>query len=157
MFIAIFVFNVMAFTKVRHLSANQIVHIIVFTIVFQTLVDLYLDVKFHGYWYYQREIDFLSIPTLTMIIPPVNVMFLNWYPLNQPVRKQVLYIFCWTIPLLMYESLTLLPAPWGYFHYGWWNLWYSAIVDPILLIILVHYYKWILKIEKSSKLANPTD
>ncbi len=149
MLIAIFVFNFVAFSKVRNLSVNQIVHITVFTIAFQTFADLYLDLKYHGYWYFSKGVDFLSIPTLTMIIPPVNVMFLNWYPLKRPLMKQALYIICWTIPLLMYETLALLPAPWGYFHYGWWKLWYSAIVDPILLVILVLYYKWILKIEKN--------
>ncbi|WP_242698370.1 CBO0543 family protein [Bacillus sp. SD088] len=149
MIIAIVVFNVIALLKVRNLSINQIVHIIVFTIAFQTLVDLYLDFKYHAYWYYSKAVDLRSIPTLIMIIPAVNVMFLNWYPLERSLMKQTLYIICWTISLLMYESFALLPGPWGYFHYGWWKLGYSAIVDPILLITLVLYYKWIRKIEKN--------
>jgi hypothetical protein len=50
--------------------------------------------------------------------------------------------------LLGYESMTLLPEPWGYFHYGWWNLWHSVVLDPVLLVILIIYYKWICRIEK---------
>ncbi|MGG0305854.1 hypothetical protein ABEY43_26200 [Priestia megaterium] len=48
---------------------------------------------------------------------------------------------------MLYEMITLHPEPWGYFHYGWWNLWYSAIIDPVLLLITLGYYKWGLKLE----------
>jgi hypothetical protein len=43
--------------------------------------------------------------------------------------------------------LTLLPEPWGYFYYGWWNLWHSAILNPVLLLILLGYYKAVCKLE----------
>jgi hypothetical protein len=49
--------------------------------------------------------------------------------------------------ILLYEMITLHPEPWGYFHYGWWNLWYSAIIAPVLLLITLGYYKWGLKLE----------
>lgn len=49
--------------------------------------------------------------------------------------------------ILIYELITLLPAPFGYFHYGWWKLGYSAIVDPVLFFILLKYYKLLCLIE----------
>ncbi len=54
-------------------------------------------------------------------------------------------------PLL---HITLLPEPWGFFHYGWWTLWHSAILNPILLIILLGYYKWVWKIENKLIMNN---
>lgn len=32
-----------------------------FTIAFQTLVDLYLDMKLLGYWYFTKEVDWITI------------------------------------------------------------------------------------------------
>ncbi|AKN53944.1 hypothetical protein AB434_1539 [Heyndrickxia coagulans] len=43
--------------------------------------------------------------------------------------------------------ITLLPAPWGYFHYGWWNFTISALVNPFLLLSVVGFYKWIVWLE----------
>jgi hypothetical protein len=52
------------------------------------------------------------------------------------------------------RSLTLLPEPWGYFHYGWWKLWHAAILDPILLLILLGFYKLICKLERNACLMD---
>ena len=148
MLIAIVLFNVVAFITNKRLSKNQIVHIWVFTIALQGLADLYIDQKYHGYWYFSKGIEWASLPTLTMTIPPVNMMFLNGYAFNASLFKKTLYYLYWLIFMVIYEGITLLPEPWGYFHYGWWKLWYSIIVDPLLLMILLNYYKWICKIEK---------
>ncbi|WP_342399930.1 hypothetical protein NST20_01700 [Weizmannia sp. FSL W8-0676] len=48
---------------------------------------------------------------------------------------------------MMYESFALLPAPWGYFHYGWWKLHYSVVMNPVLLLILLAFFKWITHLE----------
>jgi hypothetical protein len=74
-------------------------------------------------------------------------MFLNWYPFKRNTRHKIGYLVIWGIAILVYEIITLLPEPWGYFHYGWWKLWHSAIVNPILFLILLGYYKWICKAE----------
>ncbi|WP_027408780.1 hypothetical protein [Anoxybacteroides tepidamans] len=145
--IAVIVFNFVAFFTNRRLTKNQMAHIWTFTTSFQLLFDLYVDHKYHGYWYFTKEVDWEGLPTLTMLIPPVNIMFLNWYPFHKSLLKRFLYFVCWLIFILIYEMVTLLPEPWGYFHYGWWNLGYSALADPILLIILLSYYKWVCKLE----------
>ncbi|MFD2045464.1 hypothetical protein ACFSTA_17410 [Ornithinibacillus salinisoli] len=142
--IAIIVFNFVAF-KTNKLSAKQIAHIWAFTIAFQMSFDNFIDVKYHAYWYFNKEISWADLPTHTVLIPPVNMMFLNWYPFQGALRKQVQYFVFWVIALTMYELLTLLPEPWGYFNYGWWNIWYSAVIDPILLSILLLYYKKFIK------------
>lgn len=151
--IAIILFNSVAFLTIKRLTTNQIVHIWTFTISFQSLVDLYLDFQYKGYWYFTaNHIEWFAFLPLTMVIPPVNTMFLNWYPFHSSLVKRFIYTFLWVLFILFYESLTLLPEPWGYFHYGWWKLGYSAICDPILLMLVLIYYKWIRKIEKSANL-----
>lgn len=148
--LAIIFFNVVAFTTNKRLTKNQIVHIWLFTMLFQSLFDLYVDQKYHGYWYFSQDVDWVSLPAIIMLVPPVNIVFLNWYPYNASLFKKVLYYLYWLVFMLLYEVVALLPEPWGYFNYGWWKLRYSILIDPFLLIILVIYYKWICKIEKAS-------
>lgn len=152
--IAIILFNLIAFKTNKRLTANQIVHIWAFTIAFQMLFDLIVEFKFHGYWYFYKGVDWKGLLAHTALIPPVNMMFLNWFPFNKSIRQKITYLFFWVMGILMYETITLLPEPWGFFHYGWWKLWHAAIVDPVLLLILLGYYKWVCKLE-NQLLENP--
>ncbi|GKU82998.1 hypothetical protein [Niallia sp. NCCP-28] len=141
LFLSIIIFNMAAFRINAHLSKKQIAHIWMFTVAFQTVVDVMIDLKYGGYWYFSKDIDWLSLLAVTVLLPPVNMVFLNWYPLNASIKKKIVYFFYWEIFMVGYELLTLLPEPWGYFHYGWWNWWYSALCNPVLLSILLKYYK----------------
>jgi hypothetical protein len=145
--IAIIIFNFIAFKTNKRLTANQVVHIWVFTIAFQVIFDVIVEFKYHGYWYFGKGVDWEGVLPHTLLIPPVNIMFLNWYPFNSIGIKKISYIISWVIVILIYELIALLPAPWGYFHYGSWNLWISAVINPILFLILLGYYKWICKLE----------
>ncbi|MDF2058452.1 hypothetical protein P2R43_30575 [Priestia megaterium] len=136
-----------SFKTNKRLTAKQIVHLWLFTITFQSSFDVYIDLKYHGYWYFTDDADWKGLLVHTVLLPPVNMMFLNWYPFKRGYIKQVCYFIFWLIAILLYEMLTLLPAPWGYFHYGRWNLWHSAILNPVLLLILLGFYKVICKIE----------
>ncbi|MFP3126201.1 hypothetical protein OH784_26565 [Ectobacillus funiculus] len=148
--ISIMLFNSVVYKMNKHLTKNQIVHIWQFTMILEIIFDIFIDEKTNGYWYFWKGIDWTNIIVYTLLIPPVNVIFLNWYPFNASCIKKIRYFAFWIAFILIYESLTLLPQPWGYFHYGWWEFSYSAILDPFLFIILRVYYKWIYKIEKAN-------
>ena len=139
---SIIAFNFVAFKTVNKFSWNMITHITVFTCLFQLIFDVFIDLKYEGYWYGTKGIDWAVLPAYFILFPPVNLMFLNWFPFNQSIYKKLAYVGIWEILLLTYEFLTLMPEPWGYFHYGWWSMWHSAFVNPILLITLLGYYKW---------------
>lgn len=148
--IAIISFNYFAFKKNKLLNGNQIVHIWTFTVAFQVLFDVMVEFKYHGYWYFDKEIDWEGLLPHIFLVPAANMIFLNCFPFKSKIIKKIFYIIIFVILILIYEAITLLPAPWGYFHYGWWKLWHAAILDPILLIILLGFYKWICKLEMSS-------
>jgi hypothetical protein len=78
-----------------------------------------------------------AFPGYTLLIPPVNLLFLNWFPFQSSLIKRIVYIAGREVALLFHEFITLLPEPWGFFHYGWWSLWHSAFINPFLLIILL--------------------
>jgi len=141
--IAIVFFNIIAFKTNKKLSANLIVHIWTFSIAFQMLFDTFIEFKYLGYWYFDKEIDWEGVLPHLLVVPPVNMIFLNYFPSQVKMVRKVNYFIVFVMIILAYEWLTLLPKPWGYFHYGWWNLWLAALLDPILLLILLGYYKWV--------------
>lgn len=148
--LAIAIFNFVAFKTNKILTANQIVHIWMFTIAFQLNFDVFIEYKYHGYWYFGKEVDWSGTLPHLFLIPPVNMIFLNKFPYRTKKRKQIFFICLFVLFLLLYDVITLLPEPWGYFHYGWWKLWHAAIIDPILLLILLGYYKWIVRLERKA-------
>lgn len=146
--LAVFIFNYLAFTRIKRFTKNQTIHIWLFTIAFQTIFDIFVEFKLHGYWYFSKEPDWQGLIAHTVLLPPVNMMFLNWYPFQRTFLKKFIYVGLWTVGILLYEMITLLPEPWGYFYYGWWTIWHAAFIDPILLLILLGFYKLIVKVEK---------
>jgi hypothetical protein len=153
LFVSIVIFNYLAIKTVNKLSGNLIAHIWIFTIAFQVTFDVFADLKFKGYWYFSKGVDWIGLPAYTLLIPPVNLMIINWYPFKKSIWRRLIYIGIWEILLLSYEALTTLPEPWGYFHYGWWRLRHSAIINPILMFILFCYFRLAKKLENKVKLV----
>jgi hypothetical protein len=149
LFLAIIIVNIAAFKMRSRLTTNLIIHIWIFTSALEMAFDIYVDLKYHGYWYFSKhETDWAGLLPHILLVPAVNVIYLNFYPLKKSLGKQIRYLIYWTVGILLYENVTLLPEPWGYFHYGWWTVWHSVVLDPVLLVILLFYYKWILRVER---------
>ncbi|GGH81046.1 transcriptional antiterminator [Pullulanibacillus pueri] len=78
---AIILLNLLALIFVKNLTKNQIVHIWNFTIAFQVCFDVIIELKLKGYWYfYKDKVEYLGLLPHMILVPPVNMMFLNWYP-----------------------------------------------------------------------------
>lgn len=145
--VAIILFNFIAFYTNKRLTLNQVLHIWMFTIALQMNFDFYIDMGYRGYWYFTKEADWEELPTNILLVPPVNLIFLNFFPFQKTIAKKVMFFILFLIGILIYEAITLLAEPWGYFHFGWWNLGYSVLFDPFLLLLVLWYYKWICHIE----------
>ncbi|WP_338079025.1 hypothetical protein [Anoxybacillus rupiensis] len=145
--VAALLFNCAAFMTNKRLTKNQIIHIWTFTIALQNIVDLYLSTKYEAYWYFTKEIKWESFPARVVLIPAVNMLFLSWYPFRDSLSKRVVCFISFWILIVLYEASALLPEPWGYLRYGWWNLIYSALSYPFLLILILKYYQWICRVE----------
>lgn len=146
--VSLFVFNVLAFFFHHRLSNVQILCVWLFTVSFQTITDVFLDFHYQAYWYFTKEVEWLTLPNVLFLVPPVNIIFLHFFPFGEGKKKQLVYLFGFTVTILLYELFTLLPQPLGYFHYGWWEFYYSALLDPFLLLSVVGFYKFVLFLEK---------
>lgn len=75
--VAILVFNSIAFKTNKCFTAKQMAHIWMFTIAFQLNFDVFVEIKYFGYWYFTQDVDWKAFPTHTVLLPPVNIMILN--------------------------------------------------------------------------------
>lgn len=145
----IVVFIFIALKTNKRLPMNHVLQIWTFSAALQTGFDVYMIMKYKGYWYFERDaIEFAAILPHLFLVPAVNIIFLNKYPFDNRLIKRVLCIAIWTVGIVIYELITLLPEPWGFLRYGWWNIWYSALLDPILFFILVKYYRLVKRLDK---------
>ncbi|WEG11288.1 hypothetical protein PU629_14075 [Pullulanibacillus sp. KACC 23026] len=146
--VSLIVFNSIVIVMKKQLTKNQIFHVWKFSMILEMVFDLFIDEKLNGYSYFDKGIDGINIIVYALLIPPVNIMILNGYLFYSRIPKKLIYLLGWLIFVIGYEYLALLPEPWGFFHYGWWKIYYSMILDPILLMILLGYFKWVTYIEK---------
>ncbi|MET3688939.1 hypothetical protein ABIC37_004484 [Priestia megaterium] len=73
--VAIVVFNILGYVFNKELEKGQVAHGWCFTTAFLVVVDLYIDVKYHAYWYFTKGVDWASLPAALLLIPPVNIIF----------------------------------------------------------------------------------
>lgn len=85
--LAIITFNLIAFTINKKLTKNQFVHIWMFTIVLQMAFDIFLGHYHEAYWYFEWEINWGYFFAILLLIAPVNIIFLNFYPYQSSLFK----------------------------------------------------------------------
>ncbi|QNF30086.1 MULTISPECIES: CBO0543 family protein [Metabacillus] len=119
-----------------------------FSTVLQLITDIYLEFKFHLYWYFSPEVDNETLWFVFWIYPAVNIIFLNFYPIGTSLlRKQLIYILGWSTFAIAYEWTAVQT---GIFQYNGWKLWYSMLIYPLLYILL--FINWSI-IKKLHRLA----
>lgn len=100
LFISILLFNYIAYKK-NKIPTHRNLSIWSFTIAFQVTFDVFIEFKYHGYWYFDKGVDWIGVLPHTLLIPPINVLLLSWFPFNSNLFKKVIYITCWTIGVLI--------------------------------------------------------
>lgn len=62
-----------------------------FTIALQMNFDFYIDMGLKGYCYFTKEADWEEFPTNFLLVPPVNMIFLNFFPFQKRIAKKVMF------------------------------------------------------------------
>lgn len=131
------VFYVIAIFMPKHISWLSIWTTSLFSIVVESMSDMALDLKLNLFGYIapgNQWSGFLPI----FIYPPVNAIFLNYYPHESTRFRKIMYIAGWTVFCLVYEVCALKS---GFFYYLKWKLWYSALCYPVLLLMVLWNFK----------------
>lgn len=127
--ISVVIFVLIALFVPKRLTKNELYAICLFSIVLGFTVDIVLYLKYHFYGYFEPGVQFLGFLPALFLFPTSGIVFMNFYPFNKSSIYKSFYIFCWTIFCLIFEYFSLLS---GYFYHNEWNLWYSALVYPLL-------------------------
>jgi hypothetical protein len=147
--ISIVVFYVIAYLMPKRLSKIVIYATTLFALLLATLTDLFLDVKYLLYWFFTKEVDWLWLIILFGIYPAVNVIYLNFFPLESPTLKKICYILFWSVIIICYEWGAVNIG--GILHYGKWNIGYSALAYPFILTTLYGNFLLVRNLIKSLK------
>ncbi|WP_375709388.1 CBO0543 family protein [Niallia sp. NCCP-28] len=145
LFVSIAIFIAIIFIMPKRLTMIEYYATSLSSIILQLLTDLYLEFKYHLYGYFSSQIDWISLLIFFFIYPPVNIIFLNFYPYKSKILKKSLFLSFWVIFSVSYEWVAVKTE---FFYYSGWKLWYSAIIYPVLFIILLLNLKLVRLITK---------
>ena len=107
----------------KRISWLDIWSIVLLSLVVETFSDMILDLKLNLFGYIAPG-DQWSGYLPIFLYPPVNAIFVNYYPFQKSKFHKAIYFLGWTAFCLVYEVAALKS---GFFYYVKWKLWYSAL------------------------------
>lgn len=110
------------------------------------MADVYLDLKFDLYGFFNKGIDYPYILIFTIVYPATNIIFLNLFPFEKGRARKILYILIFSLLTLLFEYLSTFSKV---FYHNGWKFWYSALAYPILYTILFLNLLFIRKLNKT--------
>jgi len=132
------VFYAIAIFMPKRISWLDIWSIVLLSLLLETFSDMTLDLKLNLFGYIAPGIQWTGFLPI-FLYPPVNSIFINYYPFQRKKNRQCIYILGWTAFCLVYEVAALKS---GFFYYISWKLWYSALSYPVLLLIVFWNFKF---------------
>ncbi|WP_424923011.1 CBO0543 family protein [Alicyclobacillus sacchari] len=133
----------------KHISGLQIWSVSLFSLVTECLSDMILDLKLNLFGYFSPGYQWSGFLPI-FLYPPINAVFLNYYPYKARKWYRLLYIVGWIAFCLGYEIAALKSK---FFYYHHWKLWYSAMCYPVLLLMVLCNFKftqWLQRRDRSA-------
>jgi hypothetical protein len=118
----------------KRISSMEMYTTSFFATFLAALADIYLDIKYDLYGFFEKGIDWEYIIIFIVIYPTANIIILNFFPYERSFLKKVTYILICAFSTLCFEYISLHT---DVFYYNGWKIWYSAICYPIIYSIIV--------------------
>lgn len=144
-YICFIIFNIIAFFVRKRISKVEIYATCVFAYAYGLTTDLIFNMHFHLYGYFQKGFQWLGLFGIILYFPSISLLFLNFYPSDKKIIKKAFYIILWTIFSVTFEWISVFTE---FFYYNGWKLGYSAILYPIIFIVLVVNMRFIQRIKR---------
>lgn len=138
--ISIIVFYSICLLVTRRLTWIEILATTWFGLYFEAMTNVYLDLKYDLYGYFNKGVDWHALIPLLGIYPPLNYLILNFYPEGRGFLLITAYLLTWDLFSVIYELLSINA---GVFYHNGWQWWYSAIVYPPIFLILWYHLKFV--------------
>ncbi len=140
------VFYIVAILMPKRISWLVIWVTALFSLAAEGMSDIILDLHLNLFGYFYPGFQWSGFLAM-FIYPPVNVIFLNYYPHSKSRFHKLVYIAGWTVFCLIFEVAALKS---GYFYYTTWKLWHSALCYPVLLIAVLWQSRLTRRLQRSS-------
>lgn len=135
--ISILILIILAVKIPKNMTRAEMYSTTFFATAFQMTTDMYLDVEYNLYTYFEKGADLTSFIPMFGLYPPASIILLNFFPYNKKMIVKLTYIVGWSIGLVIFEWLSIKS---GYFHHFKWRLWYSffcyLVIVPTLSLNL---------------------
>ena len=141
--LTIIMLNAVFWLMPNKLTKIEIFSSCMFAVIFELIVNIYLDLKLDWYGYFKKGAQWGSLVVIFGIYPAANAIFLNYYQDMKNVARKFWYIIGCSVFAVVYEWLAKVS---GYFYYNQWKLWYSAILYPFIFLILLVVLKLVRKL-----------
>lgn len=141
LFISIFVLIVIGLIVPKRLTRHEMYTISFVSIFLAQTSNLILGFKYNYYGFLDKGVDFAGVLSEIIINPLFAVLILNSYPENTSLKYKIVHILSWSLMGLIYEGLAV---QYGLLYYNKWKLWYSALMYPIIIIILI-WNLWLIR------------
>jgi hypothetical protein len=149
MLILVYIFfitlNLISYFVPKKLYKIELYSTTLFALLFGIIADIILDLHYNLYGYFDGGFQWKGLLGEFLYFIPISILFLNYYPLYKPHKNQIFYILSWSVISTLLEWLILKTE---FFYENGWELWYSAIVYPIIFLILVINLKFVKKLLK---------
>ncbi|MBM6618708.1 CBO0543 family protein [Bacillus suaedaesalsae] len=119
----------------------------IFATLFGLLVDTVLAVKYKTYVLDKPGIQIPPLIGQVVLYFCTNILLLNFYPFNKPLKWRILYVLFFTLLTVVFEFTAYI---FGFIKYNEWKIWYSALSYPFLIYFLLLHYKFFLWLVKKS-------
>lgn len=144
-FIIFIIFNLISLFVPKKISKIEIYATCMFAFAYGITTDLILDMHYNLYGYFDKGFNWLGLLGIVLYFPSISFLFLNFYPLNKKLLSKSIYIILWTIFSVSFERFSLQTE---FFYYNGWKIWYSAILYPLIFLVLVANRRFVRKINE---------
>ncbi|HYK73137.1 MAG TPA: CBO0543 family protein [Pseudoneobacillus sp.] len=145
----VIVFNLFAYYIRKRLKPIEIITTTLFAMYFQVMTDIYLDLRYDFYGYFEKGPDYESLLYVFGIYPAVNIIFLNLYPYQKPWQSKLYFLVGCLLFAVVLEKLYIWS---GTFYYNGWKIYYSLFLYPFIFLTLVGFHQIVLYfLKKESK------
>jgi hypothetical protein len=138
----VFYVAILSFKKTR-LTKLEIYVTSLFALYLSIITDYILGMTFRFYEYYDSGGDIWTPLTVVPLYMLTNIVFLSFYPFTLSRWKKAIYISIWSLFATGWEWFAIQYTT--FFTHLNWKLWYSALIYPLLYLMILGNLKLIRK------------
>ncbi|MDT8903404.1 CBO0543 family protein [Anaeroselena agilis] len=135
--ISVIIFNLVAWLIPKRITRDEMLATSLFALQLEAEADIYLDLKYRLYGYFNPGPDWLALVPIYGIFPAITIVFLNYYPFTGKKSEKAIYIAAWSLFSALYEWSAVYA---GWFFYSGWKTWYSALCYLLIFFLLIKFH-----------------